>query len=101
MDIAKKWIKPISGLAIIRGKLDIVLPNWIMLMLLNFTSLLKRLDTTAKGCSINGQPPTRLLIRLYILCIVTLSVFFANIVLSIVYFPHSQAGINKHAIFIA
>jgi len=28
MDIAKKWIKPISGWAIIRGKLDIVLPNW-------------------------------------------------------------------------
>ena len=28
MDIAKKWTKPISGWAIIRGKLDIVLPNW-------------------------------------------------------------------------
>ena len=28
MDIANKWIKPISGWAIIRGKLDIVLPNW-------------------------------------------------------------------------
>jgi transposase-like protein len=28
MDIVKKWIKPISGWAIIRGKLDIVLPNW-------------------------------------------------------------------------
>ena len=28
MDIVKKWIKPISGWAVIRGKLDIVLPNW-------------------------------------------------------------------------
>ena len=28
MDIADKWVKPISGWAIIRGKLDIVLPNW-------------------------------------------------------------------------
>jgi transposase-like protein len=28
MDIAKKWEKPISGWAVIRGKLDIVLPNW-------------------------------------------------------------------------
>jgi len=28
MDIVKKWIKPISGWAIISGKLDIVLPNW-------------------------------------------------------------------------
>jgi transposase-like protein len=28
LDIVKKWIKPISGWAVIRGKLDIVLPNW-------------------------------------------------------------------------
>lgn len=28
MDIVKKWTKPISGWAVIRGKLDIVLPNW-------------------------------------------------------------------------
>jgi transposase-like protein len=28
MDIARKWIKPISGWAIIRGQLDIVLPGW-------------------------------------------------------------------------
>jgi len=27
MDIVKKWKKPISGWAVIRGKLDIVLPN--------------------------------------------------------------------------
>ena len=30
MDIADKWVKPISGWAVIRGKLDIVLPNWDM-----------------------------------------------------------------------
>jgi transposase-like protein len=28
MDIAKKWVKPISGWAIVRGQLDIVLPDW-------------------------------------------------------------------------
>jgi len=28
MDIVKKWIKPISGWAVICGKLDIVFPNW-------------------------------------------------------------------------
>jgi transposase-like protein len=30
MDIARKWIKPLSGWAIIRGQLDIVLPGWDM-----------------------------------------------------------------------
>jgi len=28
IDIAKKWSKPISGWAIVRGQLDIVLPGW-------------------------------------------------------------------------
>ena len=28
MDIAKKWGKPLSGWAIVRGQLDIVLPGW-------------------------------------------------------------------------
>jgi transposase-like protein len=28
MDIVKKWTKPVSGWAVIRGKLDIVIPNW-------------------------------------------------------------------------
>jgi len=28
MDIARKWIKPISNWAIVRGQLDIVLPGW-------------------------------------------------------------------------
>ena len=28
MDIAKKWGKPLSGWAIIRGQLDIILPGW-------------------------------------------------------------------------
>ena len=28
MDLAAKWLKPISGWALIRGKLDIVLPGW-------------------------------------------------------------------------
>jgi transposase-like protein len=28
MDIAKKWVKPLSGWAIVRGQLDIVLPGW-------------------------------------------------------------------------
>jgi len=28
LDIVKKWTKPISGWAIVRGKLDIVLPGW-------------------------------------------------------------------------
>jgi transposase-like protein len=28
MDIAKKWVKPISDWAIVRGQLDIVLPDW-------------------------------------------------------------------------
>jgi transposase-like protein len=30
MDITNKWMKPFSGWAVIRGKLDIVLPNWDM-----------------------------------------------------------------------
>jgi transposase-like protein len=32
MDIARKWCKPISGWAIVRGQLDIVLPGWDMVM---------------------------------------------------------------------
>ena len=28
MDIARKWVKPVSGWAIVRGQLDIVLPGW-------------------------------------------------------------------------
>ena len=28
MDIIKKWLKPISGWAVVRGQLDIVLPGW-------------------------------------------------------------------------
>ena len=28
MDIVKKWGKPLSGWAIVRGQLDIVLPGW-------------------------------------------------------------------------
>jgi len=28
MDIAKKWGKPLSGWAVVRGKLDIVMPGW-------------------------------------------------------------------------
>jgi transposase-like protein len=28
IDIARKWVKPISGWAIVRGQLDIVLPDW-------------------------------------------------------------------------
>jgi transposase-like protein len=29
-DIARKWLKPLSGWAVVRGKLDIVLPGWDM-----------------------------------------------------------------------
>ena len=28
MDIARKWLKSLSGWAIVRGQLDIVLPGW-------------------------------------------------------------------------
>jgi transposase-like protein len=28
MDIARKWVKPLSGWALVRGQLDIVLPGW-------------------------------------------------------------------------
>jgi transposase-like protein len=28
MDIARKWVKPMSGWAIVRGQLDIVFPGW-------------------------------------------------------------------------
>lgn len=28
MDLATKWVKPLPGWAVIRGKLDIILPNW-------------------------------------------------------------------------
>jgi transposase-like protein len=28
MDIARKWVKPLSGWAVVRGQLDIVLPGW-------------------------------------------------------------------------
>jgi transposase-like protein len=28
VDIARKWVKPLSGWAITRGQLDIVLPGW-------------------------------------------------------------------------